>query len=574
MARVRLFYIDIHPLFLHAADDFPWGRAFRSRVSQVSRMPNAIVSKVRGTLPALAGALLSGLWVLFFCLLAAAAVLAATKAGHLFYLVENFNVDSYDTILSVQAFHSFGPLADIPWFTVPDRLFGNFPILFPFLGSVIDMAFNNASTSTTILYWATDITIAALLWTRFLKHCDWKTRLLFCVFFTVDMFIGNLFPLGFRKRQALAILAGMGMFLADRAALSGAFAFLALLAQPFTGAALLLMKAADMAGRKPLRSWSAGDIALLLVPLLCAYPFYAGLVQSVFQAPSLSVLSPMTESFSLPFEILGIFVFAALWIGNGRKYEPMRLLAFVMLFIMLALPVVLILFRDALPEGIASALHSVASSIVPDIQFNVIALGLVVGLWRDKALPSMMSVAIVILVSVLSLSMLVNYLFAETTVVPEHEAAFRALANANITILKTLELTPVEYSGAVHLVPFCPLFNLQGYGILHGWNITFLGETDLPPPLSRGGSNVLSAELPQAIYDRNSTECRELVSGLEAYGVQGLQYTFSQDITMRGISWRGHFTDQAFLGQCGVELLTDSNDDESLMVLYRIKQAG
>lgn len=514
----------------------------------------------------------SGAWALFLCLLAMAAILAAFRTGDLLYLVENFQGDGYDTILSVQAFRSFGPLGIIPWFTGPHHLLGNFPLLFPIIASAMDLALNNASASTAVLYWLTDIAIAALLWTRFLRHCNWKIRLLFCVFFTVNIFFGNIFPLGFRKRQGLAMLAGMCMFLTDRAILSAAFSFLALLAQPFTGAALLVLRFADAAERKPLRSWLPGDFALLALPVILACLFYTGLFQTLSEAPWLAAYSSMTQLHYIPILGISALAFLALWAGNRREPGLLPLASLAMLIATPAMLAAFLLLKDALPAAVASAFHSAASSFGSEIMLNVAACGFVVSLWRRKAEPSGILTSIALLASIVSLSILCYYLYAEITVVPAHEAVLQALQGANITVLKTMELSPLEYSGSVHFRPLWPLFTLQGYAILHGSNITFLDEVNLPPQLSTGESNLLVSMLPQAIYDSDTAECRTLVSGLGMRGVQGVLYTFDEDITTMRLPWREHFTDEGFLGQCGAEIVSYGGDAGAFMILYRIRQ--
>src|SRR5271157_4913398 len=187
----------------------------------------------------------NGLWALLFCMLGLVVFLILINLQNLPLMVENFMWDSYDTTLSVKFLREYGIFGNIPLFSGPYTLFGNFPLLYAMLGSLLDTLLNNPPFSVAILYWLIEIVIAILVWFVFLKNSDWKVRTLFVLVMLVDDPFGNLFPVGDRKRQQLAILLGMALFLVQNPLLEGAIAFLTLLAQPLVGVAMIILKAAD-----------------------------------------------------------------------------------------------------------------------------------------------------------------------------------------------------------------------------------------------------------------------------------------------------------------------------------------
>jgi hypothetical protein len=92
-----------------------------------------------------------------------------------------------------------------------------------------------------------------------------------------------------------------------------------------------------------------------------------------------------------------------------------------------------------------------------------------------------------------------------------------------------------------------------------------------PPQLSKGRSNILVSELPEAVYAGDAGTCRDIMAEMKKDDVQGLIYVFRYDSTLPIGYGKEKFLDRGFLGQCGAEIALNSSDEDSVMVLYRIK---
>lgn len=512
--------------------------------------------------------LMLGLWALFLASAAALALLTILSLPRLPYLVENFHADSYDTILSVQLFHGHGPFADAPYFTRPHTLFGNFPLLFAFLASLIMFATSDASLSVTLLYWVVELAIAALLWTTVLRKCDWKVKLLFVAFFLCNIAFGNLFPLGYRKRQQLAILVGLGMFLAAHPAIRAVLGFLAVLAQPFTGAAIVVLKAADSLWKKDWRT-----AALLIIAAALAYPFYSGLLSSTSLEPAMPGCGLLTfRQFNPMYLAVLPAAFLLFFAHNRRMLDGLSIAALAMaVFTPLAF-ISFITIKDVLPYGIVRPFLYLASMPCPESLLNVAALAMavLVGL-RGFALRNS-TIAILLIVSLLSMDLLIPFLLPGQAVTTDvkYDTFIAAVQEAGISSLKTHEAVVSYYSGAYRFTPVFTLFPAQGYCILKGCGLTFVDEVNLPPQMSRGGANLPMADIPESIFSGDSETCRSSVAELRSAGVEALVYLVDFDFTVPDGTDAGAFTDQATLSSCGLELMANTTSDGHLSVIYKV----
>jgi len=507
-----------------------------------------------------------GIWALFLFLVLAVAALILFKAGKLPSLVENFQADSYDTMLSVKLFSEYGPFADIPVFSRPYRIFGNFPILFAMLAGIINLIIGNVSLSTTLLYWAVELGIAALLWGGILRNCDWRVRTAFVALFLVNMAFGNVFPLGFRKRQQLAVLLGLAMFYYENRILQAALAFAALLAQPFTGAALIFLKGSDSLQKK---DWAA--IILLAAALALSYPFYSGLISASGLEPAMPGCGVITYQQMAGMGFLLTLAFLAFFISNRNRLDALSAAsAGLAIFFPLALSSY-VLLKGAIPAAFAGRFLFLASMPCNESLLQVSAIGIVVlaGL-RGFQVPRA-AISLILVATVISLSFLATYLIAEQSMKPTYEGALSILRGMDVSKVKTMEVLMTRYSDGVGSIPLFTFFPLQSYSILNGVDMTFVDEYSLPPQFSRGESNVPMSRLPLAIYGGNVSACRQYSAEIKSAGAQALFFIVDFDFTIRNDAEPDRFADPAVLSGCGLELVSHSfNPDGSVMLLYKV----
>ncbi|MEW6036065.1 MAG: hypothetical protein AB1529_05610 [Candidatus Micrarchaeota archaeon] len=508
-----------------------------------------------------------GLWALFLFSVAAVLLTSVAKIDKLPYLVENFHADSYDTMLSVKFFSEFGPFGNVPYYSGPYRLFGYFPLLFAALASLLNYALNDVSLSTTMLYWMTDIAMAALLWEKFLKKCDWKVRALFVAFFLVNLIFGNLFPLGFRKRQQLAVLLGMIMFLNAGIAMNAALGFAALLAQPFTGAAIVLLRAAEFIGKREFRG-----AALMLGAAALAYPFYAGLISATFLEPAMPGCGLLTNQQFFGLRVLFFVAVLAFYLANMQKRD---LLLDASLVLAAFYPVSLMLFlmaKDFLPLAAAQKVLYVLSMPCSESMFQAAALGIVAFIYlRNHCNLTRPVLALLLFMSVLSLNILETYLLEESTVDGRYQAVLGLLQDLGLHRIKTAEVVVSQYSGTLNFLPTFTLFPVQGYAMLRGYNVTFVDEFNLPPQISRGMTNVYMFSLPKSIYEEDIDSCRATVAGLKGAGVEGLIFLIGSDMTLPPDFDMEKMLDDDFLSRCGLKKESLGSGGSSIAVLYSIK---
>ncbi|MCI0503080.1 hypothetical protein L0Y65_00040 [Candidatus Micrarchaeota archaeon] len=508
----------------------------------------------------------SGLWALFLFIVAAAALLILMKAGKLPSLVENFQADSYDTMLSVKLFFEHGPFGNAPVFGMPYSLFGNFPLLYAMLASILNLIINDVSMSTTLLYWATELGIAALLWGGIMKKCDWRVRAAFVALFLVNMAFGNIFPLGFRKRQQLAVLLGLAMFYYENRILSAALAFAAVLAQPFTGAALIFLKGADSLGK---RDYEA--VALLVVAAALSYPFYAGLISASSLEPAMSGCGVLTYQKMAGLGFLLTLAFISFIITNRSRLDALSgASAALALYYPAALSVYLLL-KDAIPMEAAARFLFLASMPCNESILQVSAIGIAVLVGLRGFQTSRLTVSLIIVATVISMSFLATYLIVEQSMKPTYENALSILRGLDVSRVKTLEVIFTDYSGQTGSVPAFTFFPMQSYAILNGYDMEFVDEYSLPPQLSRGGSNVPMSRLPLEIYMGDTDACKSDAAELKAAGAQALFFIIDFDLTSRDGAQQERFDNQSLLQSCGLAKASGSVlPDGSVIILYKV----
>jgi hypothetical protein len=505
-----------------------------------------------------------GLWALFLIIILSTAGLMLLKIPELPSLAENFQADSYDTMLSVKLFSEYGPFASIPLYSSPYSLFGNFPLLFAFMGSMLDLVINDASLSATFLYWGIELGIAALLWRGVLKTSDWRVRTAFVVLFLVNISFGNLFPLGFRKRQQLAILIGLAMFLSRNRYLQGALAFAAMLAQPITGAAIIFLKGADS-----FQSRDYPALALLIAALALSYPFYSGLISSTSLAPAMSGCGVMTLQNAAGITILLSLAFLVFFISNRGRLNALSISsAALALFYPLSL-LGYLLIKDIAPLEAARGFLLIFSTPCNESVLQVSALGIaVLAGMRGFTMPRA-TLALILIASIISLSLLATFLIAGQSMKPNCDGILSLLDKQNASRIKTMEVVMTNHSGNPDVLPLFPFFWLQSYSMLNGRNVTFVDEFNLPPQLSKGASNVPMSRLPLAIYEPDADACREATGEIKSSGAQVLLFLVNFDFTAK--PERGRFENETVLDECGLRLISASTQSNGAMVLiYRV----
>ncbi len=505
-----------------------------------------------------------GLWALVIACLGVAALLVILEIGHLPFMAENIQVDGYDTALSVKWMGEYGMFGNIPSFPAPYALFGNWPVLFALLGSLLNVIVNDASLSTLLLYWAIELTIAFLLWTRFLKNCDMPVKAAFIILFLFNIVFGNIFPFGYRKRQQLAILIGLLMFLTERLPLEILFGFGALLAQPFTGALLIILKAAHRLEKKNLVA--AGALA---IPIILAYPFYSNLLGFSQLQPEYSGCLFVTQS-SYPIE-QALFLLAAVlfYLHNRKKFGFLEAASLGMALFYFAALALFLLIKDFAPLDLTETFLQLVSFPCDSNFFNVAAVGIMLSVSLKNARIPKTAIAIILILAINTL-FIASSAFLGVINTPAG-GILHVLEADNITMVKGMELDVMYYGNSIRFKPAMTLFGLQGYALLEGKNLTFVDEFNMPPQLSKGGTNIPMAQLPEALYNHDFASCREMAGRMRSAGVQALIYGLDKDVTLPPDFNLGIFLDAPSLSECGLEMMSNSTSPTSIDVVYKIR---
>ncbi len=510
--------------------------------------------------------LYSGLWALFLFSLLAAAALIIVSIPSLPGMVEDFHGDSYDTITSVKVLCEEGPFGQPEYFDRPYRMFGNFPLLYAALSCIINLAVNDYSLSVTLLYWAVEIGIAALLWSVLLKKLDPKLRLLIITVFLADIVFGNLFPLGFRKRQQLAVLLGLAMFASEGRALGGALAFLAALAQPFTGIMLAGLRGLHLADRR-----DYGGIAALAAGLALSLPFYSGLLLSTAEEPAMPGCGLITfRQFAGPALIL-VAAIALFCYENRPRLGP---LGFGTLALALFYPLSLLGFlviKDVAPAAITERFLYIVSMPCVESVLQAAAAGMAAMVFLKGASISRPAASILIVFSVINLAYLMSGLMAPPALDSRYGELESVLSGNGIARVKSAEMAVSGYGGENRFTPLFPWFPFLGYSLLEGKPLHFIDEINLPPQMSRGGSNIHMMKLPPAIYEGDIAGCRAAVGGMRGAGAEGVLVLVNYDFTaVRDAEKEARFYDEGFLGECGLELISGLPPGATTMAVYRV----
>ena len=514
----------------------------------------------------------NGIWAFFLLSLAATCLILLLRLPELPALVEDFQGDSYDTILSVKWFGEYGPLGDVPGFSGSYSLFGNFPLLYAFLGSLVNLAVRDASLSAAMVYWATDIAIALLLWGKVLARYDWRVRAAVICLFLFDMMIGNFFPLGYRKRQQLAILIGLLMFLVRHPAVLGILSFAALLAQPFAGACVIALRLARQIEEKEYL-----HTLPILLSFLFAYPFYSSLLAASSAEPELLGCGAITQHGYIPYNLVLIAPFAIILLANRKKAGLMEAATLALLLSYLAAFSGFMILKDALPPSLSGRLLYYASMPCIENPINAGILGIALVLFiRGMQVPRS-AVALMLLLAIINLAPFASYLLQTGTAELHSRLALTldSIGEHGISRVKTLEVAFITHGGGIRPTPIWTFFPLQGYAMLNGYNLTFVDEYNMPPQLSKGGTNVPAARLPGEIFDRDMEGCRAEVARLKDGGVEGLLYMIDYDITnsrqfIEGRPIEAAFLDEGFLEGCGLSLAASQEQEMSVLLLYKI----
>jgi hypothetical protein len=236
-------------------------------------------------------------------------------------------------------------------------------------------------------------------------------------------------------------------------------------------------------------------------------------------------------------------------------------------------PIGLILFfaiKDIAPEWLINPYLMIVSTCFAGL-FNIAAFGMMLMVFSRKAELPKITVILLLLLCIFNLWIEGSILYKPAPVSDSNAYLLDKLDDLGISRIKTSSMYPIEYSGAIHFKPQFTVFQLQGYALLHGRDISFVDEFDLPPDLSKGKTNIPTAALPQAIYDGDTAGCRQLVGELDGSGVQGILYVIGRDLTTSRHGWEGKFTDVGSLESCGIHLAYNSTDGSNLMLLYDLR---
>jgi len=516
-------------------------------------------------------ALYEGLWALFFCTLAMAGlfvIYTLTPFSPLGFnhLSENFGADVYDTAASVMVFRDYGLFGNAPLYSSAYSIFGNFPPLFAIIAGSLDMILRDPFLSMNIIYWATELAIIYLLWTRFLKHCEWKTKLLFIILFLVDIVFGNLFPFGYRRRQQLAILGTLLLFLAESRLIQLALAFLILLAQPVVGVGAIFLKAAGCFDKKRAKD-AVWDAALFIVPAILAYPFYAGLLHAASLEPDVPTALFMT---------VRVFIFPELLLAAGLSLiffswrKDLRIMEIASFAIMIScfLPLVMfVVLKDFFPADLVGAFIRLSSSLNYEILLNVVLCGFAASILSRKCEVPRSAISILLILSIVNLGLLPVLCFSGDTS-RQSSQMLDMLEKDGISHVKTLRFDIYQYSGGVHFLPLWSFFWLQSYSMLHERDMAFVDEFNLPPTLSKGESNTLVAGLPESIYYADMDGCRNAVGRLRSHGVEAIIYGYLLDPSAPADLPMDALENRSFLDSCGIKTISGAGNGT---IIYDIR---
>lgn len=506
--------------------------------------------------------LYSGLWTFYFFIVILSVLIILLKFDMILFIAEHFQIDSYDYILSIQWYKEYGPTGNIPFFSDEYTLYGNWPLLYAFLGSLIDHVLNDASLSMTVLYWIIEIIMAFLLYTKFLKTLDTKTKLLITLFFLVSVCFGTYFPLGFRRRQQLAILFGMLMFLTDKILPQLVLTFLAFMAQPFVAVGLVALKAGEFLDKKKIKY-----IILFAISILLTYPFYSHLFELKDLEPSFSGCGYINQKAYVQFVFLLLLAAILFYLHNIKEFGFFELAS---LALFASYPVVLILFifvSSIAPLWFMDPFFNFFSIPCYDNLFNVAALGMVVTVYLKKVRVPETTKAIILLLAILSLVFLSSIISNEMILKDNLEEFFLILEQNNLHNIKTFEILVTEYSGVVHFKPVWPMFGHQGYSLLYNKNVTFVEQYNMPPQLSKGSSNIYLADFPSAIFEEDFDRCKLDVQKMKEANIDG--FIILYDASSSSVDYN-IFSDEETLNKCGIRAVDISKAKDAHVVIYAI----
>jgi hypothetical protein len=485
--------------------------------------------------------------------------------------------------LTIKVAKDVGILTPIPYYDTGLPLFGYMPILFAILGAAVDVVFNDPPLSMFILYALVDGLIFLVIYKHFMKAQPFHIKLLFCTFFVCNLMFANLFPLGQRRRQPLALLLGMFLFLNKNRILTFLLTFLSLLAQPFVGF-LMVVTYLIHSTEKEFKSISellkrkSDMIIAVFGACLLAIPFYQGLIIKFFDEPHYYSCNNFSTLISPDaFDHLLFYLFIAfLLYDNREKLGISEVFSTVLIFSIFITSNFLSLVGDFFPFFIFNLFLRIFSMTCPANLLVVGFFSLIVSIslkgFKIKQLP----LFFILVITMLYLLSTVGYLIQPQSTIEYYHDSVSTLKDNGIYNIKTMIFDVYKHSDIFYLAPRSTFLRLHGYSILADENLHFVDETSLPPEMSKGGTNIVNLNLATSILYKNLS-CSDLVEDLRDSGVDGIAYYMSP---LKGLQEEEYlealttFNDTKFLGNCSLDVIYFDNNYSAMertYVVYKIR---
>lgn len=528
----------------------------------------------------------NGLWALFAVSLFMTLSLALLKINNLPLTGVYYAFDGFDTVLTIKIAKDIGIFDSIPYFDINVSLFGYMPILFPLLGSLIDQVLNDPPLSMLVLYTIIEASIFLLFYKYFLEKQPIHIKILFGSFFLFNLMFASVFPLGQRRRQQLALLMGMLLFLNKNRILISLLSFLSILAQPFTGFLMVISYLIHSTEKrfgsiKLLLKGKSDLIFPALLGCLLAIPFYHGLITGIFAEPDYYMCNNFSQSLFPSFDVLLFSLFAIIFLYDNRnKLGASEVFSSVLIFYLPAGLLILLLFKDILPFFLFGALVKTFSITCPSVFINVGAFSLMAAVFLKKFKIRPIPVLLILLLTIYNIGHLYVYLTIVdlSYVITSYQEWASLFYDHGIYNIKTITSTVFEHSGNLYLMPIGNFLRLQGYNIFTNGELHFVDEVNLPPEMSRGEINIANVQAMNSILQKNHS-CSDYVEELRQNGVEGLSYRFQSSAFLpdeRYYDAVDAFNDTVFLNNCSLDIVKfDATGDYligSSYVIYKIRQ--
>ncbi|MEM2908690.1 MAG: EpsG family protein [Candidatus Bilamarchaeaceae archaeon] len=476
----------------------------------------------------------------------------------------NFS-DLMNTAASIKALGTYGFFERIPTLSSGKAyLFGAFPPLFAFLGSLIDAFIENPIVSTLLLNVAIGIAVIYVLSAHYFKNMDPKAKFIMISFLLINAPMAYFFPFVSRSRQFLAMFIALCMFtfIPKRNPIDilkvVVFSFLLFLSHSHVSFLFILIYFVYLLE-------NSRENAVFMVPIiiggLLAFPFYYRLGESLFVSPHYLGCSFSAQTFfaaQIPIYLVGVLVVIYLWktvklqlnekIATAIYLIPGVLFVFSLLAASMDLYYVADYFVLLQGEVCSAAYISVALTtlLVP-----------IAGKMKPDQLKNLL--VLLMLMEVGSLA----YGYVLLHIADVGHAEFEDIT----TILNSNHITKVG-SAVFYKLPSnityyeFPLWTYTDYAFVKGVNVTFI-DNILPVQLSKGKETDAVVLLFHALETDDKNECKINADELRASNTTALIYA---------TTYKSQLTDVNKLSGCGLELLMATEPEEPPVVyVYKLK---